>query len=196
MARSVVDARPARVAVFLDRDGVINRLVRGDYVRRWADFTFEPGAIDALSRLHRAGAALFVVTNQRGIARGLVDPTDLADVHRRMAAALAAGGAPLDGVYVCPHDVGACDCRKPAGGLFEQARQAHAWIDYRRSEMIGDSFTDLQAGHRLGMRNWLVGPHRRWIRFAAATRGIGVAGSAPTLADLVAAGTLLAALGS
>ncbi len=192
MAPSAAEARPAHSAVFLDRDGVINQLIEGDYVRHWSDFKFVPGSVEALARLHQSGAALLVVTNQRGVARGLVDPTELAEIHQRMADELRRGGAPLDGIYVCPHDVGMCDCRKPAPGLFEQARDAHPWIDFKRSQLVGDSMTDLRAGQRLGLNNWLVGPHRRRIRLIAALQRVRVAGSAATLADLVDDGALVA----
>jgi len=186
------EATPAR-AIFLDRDGVVNRRAAADgYVRTWAEFEFVPGVIEALAALCRDGALAIIITNQRGVAMGLLTPDDLADIHRRMALDLAAGGVRLGGIYVCPHEVGACDCRKPAPGLFHQAQRDHPQISLAGSDMVGDSLSDLQAGHRLGMRLWLVGePNGRAIVAAeAAQLGITLRGGADSLADLVRAGAL------
>src|SRR6478735_2225101 len=90
--QSAVDRRGRRVAVFLDRDGVINRRIEGGYVRDWSEFELLPGVIDSLVALTEAGATLFVVTNQRGVTRGLIDSADLADIHARLTAKLAEAG--------------------------------------------------------------------------------------------------------
>ena len=151
-----------RVAVFLDRDGVINRRAPDDeYIRNWTEFDLTPGAPAALAALQEAGAALFIVTNQRGVARGLVNRADLDDIHARLIEVLAANGVTLGGIYTCPHEIGTCDCRKPGTGLFIQAQLDHPWIAFERSHVVGDSISDMEAGHRLGMQLWLVGEDRR-----------------------------------
>ena len=110
-------------AAFLDRDGVINRkATNGTYVTSWSDFVFLPGVANALKALRRLGMRLIVVTNQRGVALGAMSADELATIHDRMSAALSDAGAPLDAVFVCPHEKGTCVCRKPEIGLFLQAR--------------------------------------------------------------------------
>jgi D-glycero-D-manno-heptose 1,7-bisphosphate phosphatase len=185
MAQPATETGP-RLAVFLDRDGVINRrATEGDYIRSWSEFEFLPGAIAAMARLDDAGASMFVVTNQRGVARGLVGAAALDDIHMRMGVALAEAGVHLGGIYVCPHEIGSCDCRKPQVGLFIQARADNPWIAFERSEMIGDSLADLEAGTRLGMRNWLVGEGREQVLAQASALQIAVAGAAGSLAELI-----------
>ncbi len=198
MASSGADssAQPeSRVAVFLDRDGVINRRApEGEYITNPDDFELLPGVPGALKALADAGAALFVATNQRGVARGRLSPATLAEIHERMTAELQRSGVRLDGVYACPHEAGECDCRKPDVGLMRQAQAEHPWIDFARSHMVGDSMSDLEAGHRLGMRVWAVGGEVDELVAVARARGIEVAGSAASLADLVADGAIIAAV--
>jgi len=194
MAQSVTDRGDRRVAVFLDRDGVINRRIEGGYVRDWSEFELIPGVVDSLVALTEAGATVFVVTNQRGVARGLVDAADLADIHARLTDTLAAAGVALGGIYSCPHDVGQCDCRKPDVGLFRQARDDNPWIRFSASHMVGDSISDAEAGARLGMRLWLVGANSDQVRQVSAERGFVVDATAPSLSDLVRDGSLVAAV--
>ena len=100
-------------AVFLDRDGVINRKApEGEYVTRWSEFAFLPGALDALRALAGAPVRVVVATNQRGIARGRMTAGDLAAIHARMRGAVLEAGGRIDAIYHCPHE-GGCDCRKP-----------------------------------------------------------------------------------
>ena len=192
-----VDERATRTAVFLDRDGVINRKpADGEYVRSWAEFELIPGAIQALRSLSDAGAVVLIVTNQRGVARGVVRNEALDDVHGRIRGLLNSAGVALGGIYVCPHDVDSCECRKPQAGLFMQAREDQPWINLAESHMIGDSLSDMQAGHRLGMTLWLVGdaPQRRDVENKASADGIQVQGNASSLAELVADRDILRAL--
>src|SRR5437764_2232864 len=105
--------------IFLDRDGVLNRKLPEDsYVRRWEEFELLPGVPTALARLKRAGWRLVLVTNQRGIARGVMSHEDLASLHGCLQDVLEASGARLDAIYYCPHDLGQCGCRKPQIGMF------------------------------------------------------------------------------
>jgi D-glycero-D-manno-heptose 1,7-bisphosphate phosphatase len=195
MARLGADHRSRRVAVFLDRDGVINRRAAADaYIRNWSEFELNPGVVEALSALQEAGAALFIATNQRGIARGLVEQRDLDDIHARLGDALAVAGVPLDGIYTCPHEIGACDCRKPDVGLFMQAREAHPWISFRESHLIGDSISDAEAGHRLGMRLWIVGEDADSVGTQARERGFRVEATAMSVSELVEEGSLTAVI--
>jgi D-glycero-D-manno-heptose 1,7-bisphosphate phosphatase len=144
--------------VFLDRDGVINRRLPGDYVRSWEQFRFLRGARSGLRLLREAGFLLIVFTNQRGIARGLMTEEDLAAIHRRMRAELERAGAPLDAIYHCPHGLDAgCDCRKPRPGMLHQAI-ARFGVDPARSWVVGDTPADLEAGLAVGIPGILVVP--------------------------------------
>lgn len=150
-ANTIVDT------VFLDRDGVINRRLPGDYVKSWDEFEFLPRAQEALALLTAAGLRLIVVTNQRGIARGLMTTADLHAIHRRMLDELAAAGAHVAAVYYCPHDRNECECRKPKIGLLLRARRDFPVIDFARAVVIGDTPSDIEAGKRAGCRTIFVG---------------------------------------
>jgi histidinol-phosphate phosphatase family protein len=187
--------RAARVAVFLDRDGVINRRApAGEYIRDVSQFEFTPGAVEALAKLNGAGASLFIVTNQRGVARGLVAPSDLAEIHARMSGELAQARVTLSGIYVCPHEIGTCTCRKPDVGLFEQARDLNPWIVFGDSHLVGDSMADIKAGHQLGMRLWVVGDDAASIVEKVVPLGIKIEAAAASIQELVDDGALLAAV--
>lgn len=152
-------AATRRAAAFLDRDGVIN-LDRG-YVFRREDFEFVPGVLEGARRLHDLGYALAVVTNQSGIGRGLYTEDDFHRLTDWMRQAFAAAGAPLAGVYFCPHHPTAavghyrreCHCRKPAPGMLVDAARALG-IDLATSVLFGDRASDLEAARTAGV------PHR------------------------------------
>jgi D-glycero-D-manno-heptose 1,7-bisphosphate phosphatase len=177
--------------VFLDRDGVINRL-RSDYVLSWDTFEFLPGAKEAIALLNAVGMRVVVVTNQRAVARGLLSDNALSVIHARMRAELAEAGAALDAVYVCPHDKAVCDCRKPEIGLFLQAQRDFPAITFNRSVVIGDSLSDMQAGSHLACRLLLitetgcVTEHANDnAPLAVQKAGIALDGCAPSLYDAV-----------
>jgi len=143
-------------AVFLDRDGtLVDEL---GFLRRAADVRLLPGAAEGVRLFNRAGWRTVVVTNQSGIARGLLDETALAEVHARMQALLACEGARLDAILHCPHhpDEGlpplrcVCACRKPAPGLLLEAARRFA-LELGASWIVGDSLRDLEAGARAGL---------------------------------------------
>jgi D-glycero-D-manno-heptose 1,7-bisphosphate phosphatase len=150
-------ARSDLSAVFIDRDGVVNRKApEGEYVTSWADFAFLPGALDGLRTLASLEVPVVVATNQRGIARGLYTEADLADIHARMRTAVAGAGGRIDAVYHCPHETGTCDCRKPATGMFQQAAR-ELGIALDRAAVIGDRASDMEAARRIGALRVLVG---------------------------------------
>jgi D-glycero-D-manno-heptose 1,7-bisphosphate phosphatase len=143
--------------VFLDRDGVLNRQPPdGRFVTCAEELELLPGVEDAVAALNRSGRKVIVVTNQRGIALGLYSHHDLARMHAKLRERLAARGAHLDGIYVCPHDEGQCNCRKPLTGLFEQAFLDFPAARPENSLMAGDSLSDIEAGLRLGMRTVFI----------------------------------------
>ena len=146
-------------AIFLDRDGVLNRKAPGGaYVAELHQFELLPGSLDALVELYRRGYRLFVVTNQRGIATGAVSPVAVEQIHGYLLRKVEDAGARIEHVYVCPHDhVDRCGCRKPLPGMLLQAARDFA-IDLSDSWMIGDSASDIEAGARAGCRTAFVGP--------------------------------------
>ena len=140
-------------AVFLDRDGVINRKApEGQYVTRWEDFQLLPGVIEGVAQLNRAGLCVIVVTNQRCVAKGLLSEEDLKKLHQRMSDHFVQGGATIDAIYYCPHELEPpCRCRKPAPGMLLEAARSRD-LDLEASWMIGDSDIDIQAGKNAGCR--------------------------------------------
>ncbi len=145
-----------RAAVFLDRDGVLNR-ERGEHTWRPADFEVLPGVPEALRRLHDAGFLLVVVSNQSGIGLGLYTKVEVEALHAYLSHRLAEVGVALDAVYYCPHhpSKGRCLCRKPGGLLLEKAI-ARFGIDAARSAFIGDRERDAEAARAVGVRPVLV----------------------------------------
>jgi histidinol-phosphate phosphatase family protein len=150
-----------RHCVFLDRDGVINEKAEPDhYIRNWNEFRFLPNIADWIHIFNALGYLVIVITNQRGIARGIMTQESVDEVHSRMLAALARMGARIDDVFVCPHHENACDCRKPKPGLVFRARAK--WdIDITRSLMIGDSDDDANLAAVCGMRFLRADGHGR-----------------------------------
>ena len=144
-------------AVFLDRDGVINRkAAEGSYIVSWPEFEILPGVIEAIRILNQAAYKVIVVTNQRAVARSKITLTELEEIHRKLIAELASSGAVIDRIYFCPHDLeNKCECRKPEPGMLLRAME-ELEIDPQRSWMIGDRPVDIEAGRRAGCRTVLV----------------------------------------
>ena len=140
-----------RRCVFLDRDGVINAAPgTGEYVRDWDEFRLLAGVPDWIRLFNALGFLVIVVTNQRGVALGVMEATAVEDIHRRMREDLAAKGARIDDVFYCPHEEGACECRKPRCGMIDQA--CRKWdIDLGGSALIGDSDVDAELAARCGV---------------------------------------------
>jgi D-glycero-D-manno-heptose 1,7-bisphosphate phosphatase len=140
-------------AVFLDRDGVINRKPpEGQYVTCWEDFHVLPGVVEGINLLNGAAFCVIVVTNQRCIAKGLLPVAELEKMHQRMSDFLARAGATIDAIYYCPHAVEqCCNCRKPAPGMLLEAASSRG-IELPASWMIGDSDIDVEAGKNAGCK--------------------------------------------
>ncbi len=144
--------------MFLDRDGVLNaRPPEHEYVTSADQFDWLPGAREAVVRLKRAGWRIAVVSNQRGVARGLVSPETLREIEERIQADLGPDAA-LDGFFYCPHDLDeGCDCRKPRPGLIVRAA-AELAVEAGGSWMIGDDESDVAAGRTAGCSTILIAP--------------------------------------
>ena len=148
-------------AIFLDRDGTLN--VDVGYLHQLKDLELFPYTVDALRLLKRAGYELIVVTNQSGMAQGLIAPGFVEICHDEMRRRLQAGGADLDALYFCPHHPGGsvpalsieCRCRKPSPGMIEDAVR-DLGIDPTQSWVVGDKWLDVQLGHAAGTKSILV----------------------------------------
>ncbi len=138
--------------VFLDRDGVINRkLPEGRYVTRWEEFELLPGVAETIAGWNRLGRRVILVSNQRGVALGLMTETELQRIHDRLRAQLARDGARLDAIYYCPHHRDECECRKPRTGMIEAAFRDFPGAGPENSVLIGDSLSDMECGRAAGM---------------------------------------------
>ena len=176
----------AKPAVFLDRDGTL--IEDRHFLRNAHEVVLLPGAAQAVRRLNLAGFPVVVVTNQSGIARGLLTEDDYQAATRRLEALLSSAGARLAGHYHCPHlpDIsGPCECRKPGPLLYRRAA-ADLDLDLAQSWWVGDRVRDIAASTALGGRGILV----------LTGAGSGEAESAaargwPTVADLAAAVRLI-----
>lgn len=152
-------------AVFLDRDGTINKYV--GFLRNIDDFVLLPGVSEAIKKINESGYLAIVVTNQPVIARGEVSLDELTQIHNKMETLLGQDGAYLDAIYFCPHhpDKGFdgeikelkidCDCRKPKPGMILKAASDFN-IDLTRSFMVGDSENDIKAGHNAGCTSVMI----------------------------------------
>jgi len=147
----------ANRAVFLDRDGVINRKApEGQYITRWEDMELLPGVVEAIKDLRKANFTVVVITNQRCVAKGILKETELEELHRKLKELLASRGAAIDAIYYCPHEKNAgCSCRKPEPGMLLTAARDRG-ISLKESWMVGDSASDLQAGKSAGCHTALV----------------------------------------
>jgi D-glycero-D-manno-heptose 1,7-bisphosphate phosphatase len=163
-------------AIFLDRDGTINRYV--GFLRDVNDFILIDGVAEAIRRINQRGYLAIVVTNQPVIARGEVSWDELREIHNKMETLLGEAGAYVDDIFICPHhpDRGfqgerteykvLCDCRKPAPGLLFQAAEKYN-IDLASSWMVGDQVSDMEAGVAAGCHVALVGEAdaEKYVRF-------------------------------
>ena len=143
-----------RPAVFLDRDGTICEEV--GYLNHVSRFRMFPFAAAALRRLHDAGYAVIVVSNQSGVARGYFPESLVQQVNQVMVQQLSEAGAKVDAVYYCPHaSSDNCGCRKPKTGMLERAVREHC-IDLQRSFVVGDRYGDIHLAHNAEARGILV----------------------------------------
>lgn len=142
------------IAVFLDRDGVINKEV--SYLSRVEDFEFIPNAVEALKILSGTAYKLIIITNQSGVARGFFSSEQLSKIHEHMLGEFHKNRIKIDKIYVCMHHPDAkCGCRKPAIGLLKEAERDFN-IDLKKSYFIGDKNSDIKTGKDAGCKTILV----------------------------------------
>ena len=143
--------------IFFDRDGVVNQSPGPGYVERWSDFYLLPAFVESLRVVADFGYVAVIITNQRGVARGIMGMDSVDEIHTNLRAVLKNEyDLELLDIFCCPHDNNECDCRKPQPGMLMQAAERHE-IDLSSSWMIGDSRTDIEAGDAAGCRTIYVG---------------------------------------
>ena len=143
-------------AVFLDRDGTINKEV--NYLYRKEDFIFIPKTIEAIKIFHELGYKVIVITNQSGVARGYYKEEDIENLHRYIDEVLTFKNTYIDAYYYCPHHPDGsverykikCNCRKPSHGMIDQALVDFD-IDLKQSVIVGDKEIDVQTGKNSGI---------------------------------------------
>ena len=142
-------------SLFLDRDGVINKRLMDDYVKNIDEFEFLPGVPEAIKKFSEVFGRIFIITNQRGIAREIMTENDLASVHNFMINEIKNSGGSIDKIYYCPQN---CGCRKPDIGSALKAQQDFPEIDFSKSIMVGDTSSDIKFGQNAGMYTIKVTP--------------------------------------
>jgi len=152
-------------AIFLDRDGVINKEVGN--LSDIEDFSLIDDATKAIKYINKSNFISIVITNQPGIAKGFISASELSEIHKKLYTLLGQEGAYIDDLYFCPHHPEKgfegevtnlkieCNCRKPKSGMFFKAASNHN-IDLQKSWMIGDRYVDIKAAHDAGCRTILV----------------------------------------
>jgi len=139
-------------SLFLDRDGVINKRIVGDYIKKWEEFEFLPGVLEAIQKFSGLFGKLFIVTNQQGIGKGLMLETDLEYIHEKMTHAIRQHGGNINKTYHSPYKAEENSVfRKPNIGLARKAKIDFPVIDLDKSIMVGDSISDMQFGKNAGM---------------------------------------------
>ncbi len=142
--------------LFLDRDGVINVESVGSYVTNWDEFEFLEGAQEALSNLNHMFGNIVVVTNQRGVGKGIMTKETLKSIHRNMMDSVQEQGGRIDKVYSCTALSDEDHNRKPNVGMGYQAKEDFPEIDFKKSIMIGNSMSDMEFGKRLSMHTVFI----------------------------------------
>ncbi|MEI6124192.1 MAG: HAD-IIIA family hydrolase [Bacteroidota bacterium] len=138
--------------LFLDRDGVINKKLHGDYVKCISEFEFISGVKEAIKNLSGIFGRLIIITNQQGIGKGAMQITDLEKIHDYLINEIKVSGGAIHGIYFCPDlDGSNSTSRKPATGMAFLAKKEFPEIEFAKTIMVGDSMTDMEFAKKLGM---------------------------------------------
>lgn len=138
--------------LLLDRDGTINRLIVGDYVRKWEDFEFLPGVKEAIARWAKQVRYIFIVSNQRGVGKGLYSEATLQDIHAQMCREIEQAGGRIDGIYCCYALDESDPNRKPNTGMFQQILRDYPDVQPDTTMMIGDADVDERFAQNCGIK--------------------------------------------
>ena len=137
--------------LFLDRDGVLNEEKKGDYIRRWDEFIFSKGVLEVMKQLSELFGRIIVVSNQRGVGKGLMSEADLQSIHLEMQREIAIVGGRIDRFYYCTETDDKCYDRKPNPGMAFRAMREFPDILPDKSVMVGNKLSDMQFGRAAGM---------------------------------------------
>lgn len=173
--------------LFLDRDGVINKRIKDDYVKKWPEFVFMAGVLESMPVLSNIFGCIVVVTNQQGVGKGKMSRQQLDDIHDRMEKAVVEAGGRIDLILSCTDLSGQSpNCRKPNPDMAYQARAAFPQINFERSVMVGDSISDILFGERLGMTTvWVRGKEDEYQKLWALEGQIRIDYRIGELAELI-----------
>jgi len=142
--------------LFLDRDGVINGEKKDEYVLRLEEFVFFEGVLQALKILSDVFGVIVIVTNQKGVGKGLMTLDDLNAIHKHMMKQINTNGGRIDHIYYCTDLDDNSPDRKPQPGMGLQAQRDFPQIDFRKSVMVGNKLTDMQFGRALGCKTVFI----------------------------------------
>jgi histidinol-phosphate phosphatase family protein len=137
--------------LFLDRDGVINHEKKEDYIRNWTEFKFYTESLTALPLLAQKFTRIIIVTNQKGIGKGWMTDTDLANIHENMIQSISEVGGRIDAIFYCSDLDNESYNRKPQPGMAHQAKDKFPSIDFSKSIMVGNRMSDMEFGRNAGM---------------------------------------------
>lgn len=144
--------------LFLDRDGVINTRIIGDYIVKWEQFEFIDGVLEALAHFSQLFHRIVIVTNQQGIGKGLHTEPELEQLHAKMLAVITESGGRVDAIYYSPYLAHENDpSRKPNIGMALQAKKDFPEIAFDKSIMVGDTQSDMEFGRNAGMKTVFIG---------------------------------------
>ncbi|MEI6265651.1 MAG: HAD family hydrolase [Sphingobacteriia bacterium] len=138
--------------LFLDRDGVLNHEKKEDYILNWNEFQFYENTIAAIPLLNQCFSTIVIVTNQKGIGKGLMTMAHLNEIHQNMLSAIEMGGGKIDRIYFCADLADDSPNRKPQPGMAFQAQSDFPQIDLSKSIMVGNRMSDMKFGRNAGIK--------------------------------------------
>ena len=138
--------------LLLDRDGVINHQKEDGYILSWDEFVLYEGVLEALQIFSKKFRYIFIVTNQRGVGRGLMQMEDLNNIHHQLKLIIENTGGRLDHIYFCTDTEAASPNRKPNAGMGLQAKKDYPEIDFNKCIMVGNSLSDMEFGRKIGAK--------------------------------------------
>ncbi len=142
--------------LFIDRDGVINHEKKADYIRNWEEFNFYDGVLEAMEILNEKFGVIVMVTNQKGVGKGLMTKDDLDTIHNNMLDNIVANQGRVDKIYYCSDLEDNSPNRKPNPGMAFQANKDFPTIDFSKSIMVGNKLSDMNFGRNAGINTVFV----------------------------------------
>jgi histidinol-phosphate phosphatase family protein len=144
-------------SLFLDRDGVINERIMDGYIQTPSEFVFLPGSLEAFPLFSSIFKYIFIITNQQGIGKGIMNIDELEKIHQYMIHQIKLAGGRIDGIYFCPDLATQIpNCRKPGIAMALHAQKDFPDVDFSKSFMVGDTIADMEFGKNAGMQSVLI----------------------------------------